>query len=94
MVEFRQAMRQAGISPPTTIYADGILHRFHVEGDKLRSENGWYVLHDSGSFQNAAFGWWKNPGESHNWTSREYKTFTDEEKSQIQRKYRSLNAAT
>jgi putative DNA primase/helicase len=34
LLEFCDAMRQAGLVPPEVIEADGALHRFHVAGDR------------------------------------------------------------
>ena len=55
---FRAAMREAGVVPPDVIEADGQLHRFHVEGDKGGSRNGWYALHLDGRAA-GVFGSWK-----------------------------------
>ncbi|NMF99913.1 toprim domain-containing protein [Aromatoleum toluolicum] len=55
---FREAIHQAGLVPPAVIDADGLLHRFHVEGDKRGSHNGWYLLHLNGRAA-GAFGSWK-----------------------------------
>lgn len=56
--QFRAAMRDAGITPPDVIEADGQLHRFHVEGDKAGSKNGCYALHLDGRAA-GWFGSWK-----------------------------------
>lgn len=56
--QFRAAMREAGVVPPDVIEADGQLHRFHVEGDKGGSRNGWYGLHLDGRAA-GVFGSWK-----------------------------------
>jgi len=56
--QFRDAMRDAGITPPDVIEADGQLHRFHVEDDKAGSRNGWYALHLDGRAA-GVFGSWK-----------------------------------
>ena len=45
---FRAAMHEAGASSPDVIEADGLLHRFHIEGDKRGTLNGWYCLHLDG----------------------------------------------
>jgi putative DNA primase/helicase len=45
ITQFCAAMRDAGITPPDVIEADGQLHRFHQEGDKAGSRNGYYVLY-------------------------------------------------
>lgn len=58
IAEFRAAMRDAGMTPPDVIEADGQLHRFHVEGDKAGSRNGYYVLHLDGRAA-GMFGSWK-----------------------------------
>lgn len=55
---FRAAMREAGVVPPEVIEADGQLHRFHVEGDKPGTRNGWYALHLDGRAA-GVFGSWK-----------------------------------
>jgi putative DNA primase/helicase len=56
---FRTAMLDAGLTPPDVIEADGQLHRFHVEGDKGGSRNGWYALHLDGRAA-GVFGSWKS----------------------------------
>ena len=55
---FRTAMLDAVLTPPDVIEADGQLHRFHVEGDKRGSRNGWYALHLDGRAA-GVFGSWK-----------------------------------
>ena len=56
--EFREAMHQSGLVPPDAIEADGLLHRFHVDGDRSGTRNGWYVLHTDGRAA-GIFGSWK-----------------------------------
>ena len=56
--EFREAMHQSGLVPPDAIEADGLLHRFHVDGDRGGTRNGWYVLHTDGRAA-GIFGSWK-----------------------------------
>lgn len=55
---FKQAMVTHNISPPDDIYGDGRLYRFHIEGDKAGTRNGWYVLHMDLTPQ-GVFGSWK-----------------------------------
>lgn len=52
---FKNAMRDAGITPPDVIIADGHLHRFKNDQGKL---TGWYSLHIDGVAA-GAFGDWK-----------------------------------
>lgn len=65
---FLDAMCRAGIAPADrgAIVADGKLHRFHVEGDKPRTRNGWLVLYADG-LPAGEFGTWKDGGASHTW---------------------------
>lgn len=65
--EFRQAMRKAGIEPPAEIVLDGMLHRFHVHGDRRGDHNGWYILHTDTPIA-GAFGCWKR-GIQQTWSS-------------------------
>jgi len=74
----KNAMAEVGIAPPAQLINDGLIHRFHIEGDKSRSENGWYVGHDNPPA--GAFGTWKDPDTTHKWSEREYKSYTPEEK--------------
>lgn len=66
--QFGRALNAAGLVPSdlSTITADGVLHRFHVEGDKRQTKNGWYVLHADG-VPAGEFGTWKDAGASHTW---------------------------
>ncbi|EAB4417266.1 toprim domain-containing protein [Salmonella enterica] len=43
--DFRNAMREQGIDCSDDIIADGVIHRFHIKGDRLGRKNGWYTLH-------------------------------------------------
>jgi putative DNA primase/helicase len=74
---FRDAMHRAGIVPPAVIEADGLLHRFHVEGDKRGTLNGWYALHTDGRAA-GVFGSWKT-GLRTNWAA-DGRRMTDSER--------------
>src|SRR5580704_8391131 len=45
--QFRAAIRNAGITPPTAIIPDGKLHRFASNG-KPSDDAGWYVFYGDG----------------------------------------------
>lgn len=63
---FRGAL-QAAYGPLDWMpFADGVIHRFHVPGDRAGSLNGWYVLFGDSS-PAGAFGSWKT-GEAHHWS--------------------------
>ncbi|MFV0820462.1 toprim domain-containing protein [Tatlockia micdadei] len=59
--EFQAELLANGITPPNEIIVDGKLHRFHIEGDKSGSKNGWYVLH-LGGVPCGIYGSWKKGG--------------------------------
>ena len=44
LVQFRDAIVAAGLTPRDVIEADGKLRRFSSNG-KLKDDAGWYVLH-------------------------------------------------
>ena len=62
------AIRDGGIAidEPERIAADGKLTRFHVEGDRHGSRNGWCVLFDDASGVAGSFGHWRT-GVSDTW---------------------------
>lgn len=62
-----EQMRVVGVEPndPGLIVADGVIHRFRVEGDKPGTLNGWFVLHHD----HGAAGTWKG-GTTCTWSSK------------------------
>ena len=63
--EFGQAIWAAGLRTDAGLIADGAIHRFHVEGDRAGTTNGWYVIYPDHR-PAGAFGSWKT-GEKHTW---------------------------
>ena len=86
--EFVRAMSDAGLAMTRPcIVADGVLHRFAVEGDRSGRCNGWYVLHlDENPF--GAFGSWRT-GQSETWTHAAPGNMSQEE-----RRVRALRIAS
>lgn len=68
IADFRQAMQSTGITPLTTIIADGRIHRFRVEGDRRGTSNGYYCLHADGR-PAGVFGSWKT-GQFEKWLAQ------------------------
>ncbi|PCI52970.1 MAG: hypothetical protein COB36_14010 [Alphaproteobacteria bacterium] len=66
--EFKHVMAQASLGTKDTIIGDGVLHRFHVEGDSKGQKNGWYILYSDG-VPAGSFGSWKT-GETHSWCAK------------------------
>ncbi|MDD5579039.1 MAG: toprim domain-containing protein [Methylobacter sp.] len=88
---FTTALRDAGITTPVAITGDAGLHRFHIEGDKTGTLNGWYVLHLDGR-PAGAFGHWKT-GQTHIWkANNQYTPMTAAEKSAFKAQRRKIEA--
>lgn len=81
---FQAEMSVNGIAPPKDIVADSKLHRFHVEGDKTGSKNGWYVLYLDG-ISCGVFGSWKK-GSYFKWSSKIKSLMTATERNQQREK--------
>lgn len=66
--EFISAMHAEGIgiTEPGNIVPDGEIHRFHIDGHKSGSLNGWAVLHLDAGVAAGAFGNWQT-GQSTKW---------------------------
>lgn len=62
--QFRNAIEQAGITPPAKIECDGKIHRFSSNGRPLDNA-GWYLLYSDG-IAAGCFGDWRT-GENQNW---------------------------
>lgn len=88
-----QAMIEAGLAmcKPTSILADGEVHRYRVAGDKAGSLNGWYVLHlEAKAF--GAFGSWKT-GQSCTWSAAKPETMTPAERQALAARMQEVRAA-
>jgi putative DNA primase/helicase len=68
ITDFRAALAAAGLGAPREIIPDGAIHRYHVQGDRSGTRNGWYALHLLDGRPAGGFGSWKT-GESHTWTA-------------------------
>lgn len=81
--DFIEAIRATGILPtePERIEADGKLHRFHVDGDKRGSRNGWAALHVD-RVACGAFGHWRT-GRQSTWCSGDRERLTPAEQAQM-----------
>ena len=87
--EFKNAMREVGITPPEAIIGDSLLHRFKT-GNKF---NGAYVLHldghPAGYFQDYKQGIkirWKLEGDFKPFTDAERKAYAIERKRQTEQR--------
>lgn len=87
--EFREAMHRAGLPAPERIEADGLLHRFYVEGDRRGCCNGWYCLHTDGRAA-GVFGSWKT-GVRATWAANG-RRLTDDERETFRRQIEAAKA--
>lgn len=83
-VAFKAALDAAGLSTKDKIVADGKLHRFHVNGDRPGSKNGWYVLYGDG-LPAGSFGSWKT-GFKGTWCAKAENTLTTAEREEFRRR--------
>ena len=73
---FMTAIAAAGMTPPTEIIDDGMIHRFSTNG-RPRDDSGWYCLHSDG-IPAGSFGDWRE-GFTQTWCSKSDTTLTEAE---------------
>lgn len=81
--QFRDEIRNAGLTPPEQVQADGELHRFSSNG-KRGDDSGWYVLHGDG-IPAGSFGDWRT-GIHSTWRANVGRKLTPEETSEHRRR--------
>jgi len=83
------ALLNAGIEPADkgAIVADGVLHRFDVQGDKRGTRNGWAILYSD----HGAAGSWRS-GATCTWSAKRTDRMTRQEKDQLYREMRAARA--
>ena len=79
--EFQLVILSHGIRIDTKIIPDGQIHRFHVQGDKPGSLNGWYILHFN-QIAFGAFGSWRT-GHQCKWHEGDTATLTIADKRKL-----------
>ena len=87
--QFRNAIANAGLTPPDVIHADGQLHRFATNG-KRSDAAGWYCLHGD-NLPAGAFGDWRQ-GVTHTWCSKDNATMTDSEREAYRQRMQQIQA--
>jgi putative DNA primase/helicase len=85
--QFRQAIAAAGLTPPTEIIDDGVIHRFSTNG-KRSHKNGWYMLHTDG-ITAGAFGDWRE-GFTQNWCSKSDTAMTEVERMEHRERIKTM----
>lgn len=91
---FHDAMCRAGITPSnrSAVAADGKLHRFHVDGDKPRTRNGWCVLYADG-LPAGEFGTWRDGGASHTWHAAGARDLSASEQAELRARLKAASEA-
>ncbi len=87
---FYDFMASKGLAPPDLPIADGERHRYHVDGDKPGTKNGWYVLHIDG-VPAGSFGSWKDGPPWHKWCAKEH--LSDAERKEYRQRMKRIKAA-
>ncbi|MDD2893185.1 MAG: toprim domain-containing protein [Halothiobacillaceae bacterium] len=89
---FLDAMHAAKCAPSDGhVIADGVLHRFRVDGDKPNTKNGWYVLHGDG-IPSGAFGSWKH-GVNQTWSAKSNNELSRAERAEHSHRVTAARAA-
>lgn len=90
-LRFLDFMRATGLAPlKDTPTADGLIHRYRVDGDKPGSMNGWYALHLD-PIPHGAVGSWKT-GETHPWRDAAAGKINRQEWQELQRRMAKVKA--
>lgn len=74
-VQLRDAIERAGLTPPSTIHLDGVMHRF--DADPKGGKSGWYIAYGDG-VPAGSFGCWRSGIES-GWQADIGRDLTDAE---------------
>lgn len=86
-VAFRQAIADAGLTPPAIIVADGAIHRFATNG-KRGDDSGWYILRVDGT-PAGSFGDWRT-GLKTDWASKQTREMSPKERADYAKRLASI----
>lgn len=87
---FRDALASAGLRTSDDFIDNGKINRFHVDGDKPKTKNGWYVLYTDG-IAAGAFGSWKEDLSS-TWCAKSFTQLTPDERRQFAQRMEQAKA--
>lgn len=94
IAKFVDHMRSCGIAPsdPSQIVDDDKIHRYHVAGDKPKSQNGVYSL--TAQSDGFSYGWCMShkEGVTHPWHTKSSRKATDEERAAWKAKIDAVKA--
>lgn len=75
--QFREAIQNSGLTPPTEIISNGEFYRFSTN-NKPNDKSGWYILYNN-PIPAGAFGDWRT-GAKHTWSATSQGKITAEER--------------
>ena len=84
--QFKESLHKVGLTCNENIIVNGEVNRFYVDGDKIGSKNGWYVIFDD-TIPAGAFGCWKR-NINQKWCSRLYDSLNQQDQYAVQRRIR------
>jgi putative DNA primase/helicase len=88
---FSESMAAHGLHCSDNLVPDGKIHRFHVNGDKPGSKNGFYILYGDG-LPAGSYGSWKL-NQTFTWCGKSEKSLTENERVKWQEQIAKAKAA-
>ena len=91
ITNFLDAMADSGLVCLDQVIADGNLHRFTPDGDRPKTNAGWYVLHLDG-LPAGSYGSFRT-GVSQKWCSKDVNRLSENEKREFEKRIKTGNAS-
>ena len=86
--DFRRAMHESGLIPPSAVIADGKFHRFSTNGNP-NDDAGWYVLSEC-PIAVGSFGCWRS-GLTDSWSAVEERSMSQEDRTKYKQAIQQMN---
>lgn len=86
--DFRRAIHESGLIPPSAVIADGKFHRFSTNGNP-NDDAGWYVLNEY-PIAVGSFGCWRS-GLIDSWSAVEERSMSQEERTKYNRAIQQMS---
>ena len=86
--DFRRAMHESGLIPPSAVIADGKFHRFSTNGNP-NDDAGWYVFNEY-PIAVGSFGCWRS-GLTVSWSGVEQSDMTQEDRKKYKQIIQQMN---
>jgi putative DNA primase/helicase len=86
--DFRRAMHESGLIPPSAVIADGKFHRFSTNGNP-NDDAGWYVFNEY-PIAVGSFGCWRS-GLTDSWSAVEERSMSQEDRTKYKQAIQQMN---